>query len=344
MPNERKLRSKDEIRRSNPTLFNFEKINKLLFRDQPIKVTSSLNFENLYNESGASSSSQQPKVPTSKANSVVIREELLPRKSKGKARDVPLQDSNYELFHKRMKKEEKKMTNIDRQRILNECDTLETSLRLLEQHDWVKHIRSITQIYDPHNYKELEYKKVLTIYEIKRLLKKYASWKKREDQLMLDIKQYNHKISHRGENTFNAGDVVSNGHSIHNDLEPNSDSVESEFSLSLDELKNKRKSERCQKYGQIIKLKLHNGLSLVIDPVFPPKFIQTLDTSTKTTPVTSNSPEPKDTSTEEVAKLGIEIPNIEPHNFTISQNWKLHSKEWKSERAKLRNSLHAKHN
>lgn len=312
MAPERKLRSKDEGRKQNPTLFNFDKVNKLLYRDQNITVKRKDNDkQNSYGGIPEFTASNEgvPKPRTS--SSLIVIDTLLPRKTKGQL--DPLNDSIYSTFHKKMRKEEKKMTNIDRTRILNEVDTLTTLLLLLQQYDWIRHIQSITQVHNPHDYKELEYKRVLTIFEIKRILKKFDSWKKREDELNYEIKEFHRNGAHlagKGEN-----------------------SIENEFNMSIEQLKRKRKTERCKKFGQIIRLKLSNGLELIIDPILPPKFIHRN--------TYSESPVPNPTTTTSIPKLGIEIPDIKPQPYTIPQYWKNHHKDWEPERKKLRNILHS---
>ncbi|CAK7901376.1 hypothetical protein CAAN1_06S03862 [[Candida] anglica] len=327
---ERKLRSKDERKTPNAALFNFENINRLLYRDQTIPIITKKVNDNLYRYTGTTTHPHT----TNKTRDVVIREILVPRKSKGKE-DI-LNDQVYETFHRRMKKEERKMGSSDRLRILSEVDTLQTSLSLLGQYDWVRHLPGITQIRDPHNYQELEYKRVLTMYEIRRLLRKYESWKKRDDELLADVRDF-----HSGREA------------------PGPGTPREEFYVPLDELKRERNAQRRKKYGSTITLKLNNGLALVIDPILPPKFIkvamsgstnsskrgsveplasdlQTVDTDHSETDINNTV-----TTEESTIAFGAKVPELKQHIFTIPSYWRSQSNAWKHARTELRADIEA---
>lgn len=273
MPTERRLRSKDDAR-ANPTLFNFDSIDKVLHRDQEIKVV----------RSGAAPFYGDSEIETRlKPNEVdlTISAALPPRR----VSQDPLDDALYNAFHRRMRKEERRMINIDRTRILNEIDTMQSLLAQLQQHDWNKYIQGITLVHNPYSINEMEYKKALTIYEIRRLLDRYDQWRKREDQLAADIRRYNH------------------GEDSHLDRM-------GEFSMPLSRLKRLRKSRRCQRHGPVIKLKLCNGSTLLIDPIQPPKFIR----SETTTPVHSSAPSLRH-------RIEITVPPLVYRPFSILRQW-----------------------
>ncbi len=273
MPTERKLRSKDDAR-ANPALFNFDSINKLLHRDQEIKVVR-FGAAPLYCDTEIETRLNPKEVD------LTISAALQPRRLS----QDPLDDALYNAFHRRMRKEERRMTNIDRTRILNEVDTLQSLLAQLQQHDWNKYLQSITLVHNPYSISEMEYKKALTIYEIRRLLDRYDHWRKREEQLAADIRQYNH------------------GEDAHLDRM-------CELSMPLNQLKRLRKSQRCQRHGPVVKLKLCNGSTLLIDPIQPPKFIR----SETTAPGNSSAPP-------HPHKIQIEVPALIYRPFSILRQW-----------------------
>lgn len=254
--NGRKLRSKD-VSTSKKTLFDFDNLNRLLYRNERVVVSGVTDFDNLY------SYNQEIGLPpqnlTNKLTEITLVDEV-----EVELEDDVLEDETYELFHKKMKKEEKVMANEDKLRILSEVDNLQTQLQLLKQYDWVRHLPQICHINDTRDIDELESKKELTIIEIEKLLRKYDSWKRRSDQLVNDMK---------------------------NDIADLVDPVE-EYDLPLETIKLNRKMEIRQRFGPTIKLKLNNGFMLVIDPVLPPKVVKSgkSDYAWKPSPIKVSSP------------------------------------------------------
>ncbi|ODV76695.1 uncharacterized protein CANTADRAFT_35648, partial [Suhomyces tanzawaensis NRRL Y-17324] len=235
----RKLRSKAGPTKKTANLFNFE-VNELLYKDQDIAIKQGTSYENIYRYFN---DIELPKVHGTRE--IQLLENLLPRRTKH-SRDA-LDDQVYEAFHRKMKKEEKVMTNEERLRILNEVDNLHTQMELLHRYDWIRHLPEITQIDDPKDFEELEHKKELTIHEIEKLLRKHEDWKRRVDALNSDIKEY--EVS---------------------------DEEEDEYSASIDLLKDRRRKQRAAKYGPCIKLRLNNGYTLIIDQILPPRIIRTV--------------------------------------------------------------------
>ncbi|KAG2734550.1 hypothetical protein G9P44_002556 [Scheffersomyces stipitis] len=243
---ERKLRSNDHLKKEpNQLLFNFENLSRLLYRNDPISVSSETDYGKLF-VSGADPGLPLPSA-ISKKSDVQIRSELLPRSKKNIA--DPLPDKCYDVFHRKMKKEEKVMTNEDRLRILSEVDNLQTQLALLNQYDWIRHLPGIAFINDPRDYEELEQKKLLTISEIERLIRKHENWRRRLDAITAAIKEFE----------------------IYGDDEKETD----EYDVPIDVLKERRQAERRRLYGPRIKLRLNNLYSLIIDPILPPKIVHT---------------------------------------------------------------------
>lgn len=342
MADGRKLRSKDELKKNtDKALFNFENINKLVHRDQTIKIINKKSYDSLYRYYGETETT----IPTNinKSRNIEIRNNLSHRKSKQKV-DI-LHDSIYEIFHKKMKKEERTMVNIDRSRILSEVDNLDLLLQALNQYDWVRHLPNITQINDIRDYDELETKKKLTIKEIQRILNKFENWKRRQDKLISDIKKHD---THREDSDH-----------------------EQEFLLPIEYLKQKRLKERRIQAGPIIKLNLRNGYALVIEPFVNPRIVKVEDRSKHLHTdeklkgsVSTSSPSKLNNNFKAISRrrnidaptrfndlnfkfdehnsiaFGATLPNIKKvQTFSLNSSWKLHAQEWKHAREKLRRKL-----
>ncbi|KAK6460498.1 something about silencing, SAS, complex subunit 4-domain-containing protein [Scheffersomyces coipomensis] len=273
--NKRKLRSKDENQKgSNATLFNFENVNSLLYRGKSIHISKDTSFHHPYSYNG--DIQLVPKVTNSKSIEVQISTNLLPRKSR---QIDPLDDSLYEIFHKKMKREEKIMANEDRIRILSEVDNLQSQLQLLNQYDWLRYLPGICYINNPHDYDELEIKLDLTITEITKLIRKYENWRRRNENLSQEIKQFDLNGSH----DYDEDD---------------------EYTANADIIRERRRKERRRLLTPRIKLKLHNGFTLVIDPLNPPVVVPSIELEPQPKP----KPTPKKKSS--VKSNGIKVKKV----------------------------------
>ncbi|KAI5958538.1 hypothetical protein KGF57_002383 [Candida theae] len=183
----RTLRSKDSNKAPvNKNLFNFDDINNYLYSNNPIHFGRSNNESQLYTY--FKSDEETPALR-------ITRVKQVPRKlPKRRTKVDPLPDSKYTIFHRKMKKEETQMLNEEKIKNLIEVDNLNTSLQLLKQYDWVRHLPSITKLNDAMDYEEMERKRVLTISEIEKLLEKQALWKKKRDKFINDT-----RLFHNGE-------------------------------------------------------------------------------------------------------------------------------------------------
>lgn len=224
----RKLRS-TSLKIETKALFDFDNVNEYLYNDKEIKVGASGAEYNYY----GGQTLELPKV----RSSVVTVERVLPRRPK----TDPLPDSTYEIFYRRMKKNEKQMSNEERIKNLWELDTLQSQLERLSQYDWIRSLPEITVIKDMKDYDELERKKQLTIKEIERLLQKHENWRKRKEFHSREMKEW---------------------------CEGSSDS---EYDMPIEELRERRKLQNRQRYGPVIRLNLGNEYCLVIDPLSTPK-------------------------------------------------------------------------
>ena len=183
----RKLRSNDSSKVAlNKNLFNFDDVNVYLYQNKPIQIGKPNDESQLYTYFKS-----DLETPTLKVTPV----KQVPRKlPKRRTKADPLPDSKYAIFHRKMKKEETQMLNEEKIKNLVEVDNLNTSLQLLNQYDWIRHLPSITKVNNAMDYQEMEMKRELTISEIEKLLEKQALWKKKRDKFNHDT-----RLFHNGE-------------------------------------------------------------------------------------------------------------------------------------------------
>lgn len=239
----RQLRTKSDSQQKL-VIFDFDDVNSLLQQHGTISLSNDVDFDNLYSYYGSLAVPDND-LPVKLINSAKVSSEM-----KTVHESDVLEDSLYDHFHKKMKKEEKVMTNEDKTRVMMEIDNLNDKRSLLTQYDWTRHLATITRIKNYMNIEELELKKELTIAEIRRLNQKHDNWKKRVDAFLADVKAYE------------------KSRLAINDLEY-------EYDLPMAKLRDIRKKERIKKYGPVIKLNLNNGYCIVMDPVLPPQVIET---------------------------------------------------------------------
>lgn len=191
----RKLRSDDSSKATlNKNLFNFDDINAYLYQNKPIHIRPD-GSDQLYTYFKG-----DEETPTLKVTKV----KQVPRKlPKRRTKVDPLPDSKYTIFHRKMKKEETQMLNEEKIKNLVEVDNLNTSLQLLKQYDWIRHLPSITKVNDVMDYEEMERKRELTINEIEILLEKQALWKRKRDKFNSDA-----KLFHNGERVVAVDEAV----------------------------------------------------------------------------------------------------------------------------------------
>lgn len=239
----RKLRStavKPKV--NDAVLFNFDQVNEYLHRSKPISVINTTTANQSPYKYYGYNSSQLPNLPV--RSPVVKIDRVLPRRP---PKNDPLPDSTYEIFHRRMKRNEKQMSNEERIKNLWELDILQSHLEDLNQSHWFRALPAITSIKDIKDYEELERKRDLTIAEIERLLRKHEDWRKRLENFNNDVKSY-----------IDYGDTES----------------DPEYEIPIEKLRQHREWERRQKYGPIIKLNLNEKYCLIIDPLAAPKIIE----------------------------------------------------------------------
>lgn len=272
---QRKLRSKDAS--AKLVVFNFDNVNGLIYKNETIKlierklvkfykyggevanlVSKSVNLEVVgasetkANNGGTLLSTTQDASHSNfnSKNSTPFSKSWLSAKSKSRANKQkdPLADETYEAFHKKMRRDEKIMTNEDRTRMLSDLDNLNSRNKLLHQYDWIRHLPLITHVNDVNNFEELNLKNELTKAEIERLNRKHDNWKKRFEEMTTEIKDFEVYLP-----------------------EPEVD----EYSATLNTLRNRRRKEIVRKFGPRITLNLQNGYCIVMDPILPPRIENT---------------------------------------------------------------------
>ncbi|EGV66707.1 hypothetical protein CANTEDRAFT_91876 [Yamadazyma tenuis ATCC 10573] len=238
----RQLRRRTVNYGDDDSYFRFDDINPYVLYNLPIKVSRS--FKNIEASKEINAPQKSTHAPT-----VLFKpstDSIMPRKTT--MREDPLSDDKYLPFHRVMTKRETSMNNLDKSKILSEMDGLQTQKSQLLNNNWASVLPTITRINDPGDENELIEKRKLTVAEIDRRLQKFQTWKRRQEELKQEIKHYKHGLPR--------------------------DSEDKEYNIPLSELKARRKKERLETYGGVIKLALNNGYSLIIDPFAPPKLIE----------------------------------------------------------------------
>lgn len=174
----------------------------------------------------------------------------------------PLNDEMYELYHRRMEKEEKKMLNRDRESFCAEADKLKSQLEALAQNDWTKTLPQITYIRDVRDFKELQEKRQWTITSIHVLLSKFEDWRRREDRVLGRVR------SHRVDNPPIQDAIDFRFYTQLNrfDYVGDSDTDDDENTMTVQQIRHSRKIKRSNTFGPVIRINLNGGKSLVAQP------------------------------------------------------------------------------
>lgn len=262
MASSRGSRSRASRRQPQGTiLFNFEKVNGLIYCDEEITISPAVSSDKLYTELLPEGSFVPPKRPST---TVVTQEVVRPRRTRNNLPE-PLPDEVYEVFHRRMKREETVMTNADILRLLLEIDRLKDHLRVLKSLEWTRHLPTITVVNDKTNTKEMEHKRKLTIAEIERLLANFELWCIRQDRL-------------RTENRY------LESHEIASD-------EEDVFSISLEQLRSRRQKQKRSLLPHLT-LDLGNGYALISEPAKTPRIISVDKVDKRTKNIAFGAPVP----------------------------------------------------
>lgn len=224
------------------TLFNFERVNGLVFRDERITISPSVSADRLITDPVPANVLATFRRP---ASSVTFRETTRPRRTRHNLPE-PLPDSLYLPFHRRLKRDETLMTNADVLRLLLEIDKLRDHLRILHSLEWSRHLPSVTIVNDRTDSAEMDRKRSLTVLEIERLIASYELWCGRQDAL-------------RAENRLlDTQNVASDDDDV--------------FAISLDQLKKRRHREKVAALPRV-KIDLGNGFCIYSEPAKDPAIV-----------------------------------------------------------------------
>lgn len=321
MANGRRLRSTDDHGRNKKNLFNFESINPLLYKDQKISIVKGPPKGKPYHYFLKGNENFEPKKDSAPFK---IKEDdiRVPRRVKDE-----LPDSLFEGFHRKMTKEEKSMSNVDKMKILLEVDDFRTCLETMQHNDWNKHIAEITHIENPYDISELEEKRTLTIKELKFQLERYGKWKRGYDSMSADIKR---RCSDLDEDT------------------------DSDFTRPLEEVRSKRLAQARKKFGPAIKLNLGNGYAIVVDVHLPPRVVKyehnrkeneyisenNDSKSNKTKNTEHDLKKSKNATLGKKAAFRFQVPKLGRNKtFSLTNHWDVKTGLWKEERMRLRRKI-----
>ena len=313
----RKLRSKDE-RSKKPNLFNFENTNSILYEGHKLGLSfgsKANNYYKYYPDEDKNTCDLRDKHIGSEIEFIT---DSLPRLSK---KNDELHDNVYSLFHRKMMREEKTMSNAEKEKVNSEIDNYSLKLNSLLLDGWTNVLPCITYIEDKNDYPELVTKKKLTIQEISRLIETFENIRKRQESLKAEIKSW------YTETTKGSDD-------------------RSEFDMSIYQLKEKRLREKLKR-GPIIRLRLHNGYEIIIDNNGIPKVRKIDDslngnkehtTSKKSPTINVHKLDFKVKAEEDVA-FGVRLSDLGREDFEIKKEWKKFASTYKVERIKNRKAL-----
>lgn len=314
---ERRLRSYDsEKHKSDSIFFNFEKYNPLIYDDKRILIKSGTSNYKQYKELNEN----QGRTIDRKINfSIQPRKHKLPRKS-GNKKDV-LNDSIFQLFHRRMRNKERSLVNLERAKNLSEIDNLSSYVDELEQNDWERKLPTITYIHDTRNKQEMLYKRQVTLIEINKILAKNENLKNRTERFNAERRCFfQHPVS---------------------DFEP-----EEQYRENIETLKQKRLVDNQAIFNPRFKLNLGNGYSLVTDEIKNPKIVPTRSLFNKglirkvayDKDSVSSETERKDKAN--TMTFSMQVPlNLRRSSFSIDSCWKDNAQSWKHRRIKNRHDL-----
>lgn len=170
-----------------------------------------------------------------------------------------LGDQLYELYHRRMEKEEKKMFNRDREKVCSEADRMALQLEQLLQNDWARHLPHITKVADARDAHELKLKRELTIGTLRSLLSRFKEWKATEDRVA-----GRSRLAHRAPQGVQLYTKLTKSEYFD---ESSTDSDEDD--MTVDQIRRNR-SRKNSKYAPTIRIRFSNH-SLVAEPFQNPR-------------------------------------------------------------------------
>ncbi|RKP30380.1 hypothetical protein METBISCDRAFT_27458 [Metschnikowia bicuspidata] len=166
----------------------------------------------------------------------------------------PLADDVYAVFHKRMKKDERSVALADKSKLYFDIDNVRGQSKLLNQHDWVKHLLSMVVLRDRNDYAELARKRQLVWSDIQRTLGKFADWEARSAAHAATVKNYL-------QGNIGLGD------------EDDADALI--LTRPVASLAKERAALRIAQHGTPVRLVLRNGYDLLAMPHRKPRIVPT---------------------------------------------------------------------
>lgn len=249
-PKKRRLRLDHELNPAYSKLFDFDNGNVLLTLNQPIfldrlKSQVPIQLKSLI------ATKEEPVLV--KREPVVFRELDLPARRFRNVPD-PLADDVYQVFHRRMKKDERSVALVDKSKLHFDIDNLQSQLKLLDQHDWIKHLPSMVVLNDRNDYDELVTKRGMARKDILKTLKKFQDWEARSSAHTLTVK--NHLRGNIG-------------------LGDEDDLNELILTRSIPSLAKERAALRIAQHGTPVRIVLRNGYDLLAMPHRKPRIVLT---------------------------------------------------------------------
>ncbi|SCV04124.1 LANO_0G08306g1_1 [Lachancea nothofagi CBS 11611] len=250
---ERKLRSKSPANADRDGLFNFDGAEDEISQDRKLTILPrvSIAFTDLANKEELDE--LKLKRQELQCMKLVVEPRHLEVVEGSQVQD-PLSDELYAAYHRKMQKQEIRMVNHDKMQSETEAERLECILEDLDSENWFRTLLKNTVIQDPEDLEEVERKRDLTRTLITQMLSKFADMKSRAVYLARSSKHNGSqgrqtRVNNYRQLVFGQGDV-----------EPSSD--EDDDSMSISEIRARRKCIKERKYGGTIVIQLRKSLSV----------------------------------------------------------------------------------
>ncbi|KAH3672088.1 hypothetical protein WICPIJ_010173 [Wickerhamomyces pijperi] len=269
----RQLRRKEATPDAHSNLLNFEDNPDLLDFDQSIRITNDtepnltkLNFDFKYDTKTAvvpPTDLRKEGIPSSHSKGRRgLRDSTIKNHHDHMADSLP--HTVYELYHRKMEKEEKRMANRDKEKIYFEADKLKSDIETLNSLEWTRSLPHMTYVRDVKDVTEMTKKRDLTVKYIETILGKFDSYKKREDRI---TKRSKLRLREKDLQIYTKVDKY--------DYMAESATDEEEENMTNEEIKKHRERKLFAKFGPRIKLNLTNGKTLIAEPFKETSVVET---------------------------------------------------------------------
>ncbi|GME95419.1 unnamed protein product [[Candida] boidinii] len=135
----------------------------------------------------------------------------------------------------------------------------------------INKLNKLTKLNNINDLIEIKMKLKLTIKELKNYINTFNYLKNKEIYLKKELKEFdiNHNHNHNYHDDFDTDSDNDSDNDIINYIKLKESGIKNPINLKI--LKKKRNLKKFKKYGPLIKINFYNGLSLLIDPILPPK-------------------------------------------------------------------------